>query len=110
MSHQRDFHRLGRSKPGHTIGSVGTNFADPGAHEKTSPLSTVTSLSRPEAHAWLTAAQVAAAVQVTVRTVRTWIASGELPAFRIGRRIRISVEDLRAFAQRHRVRKLPSKL
>lgn len=37
---------------------------------------------------------------VTTRAVRKWISSGELPAFRLGKRtIRIDYEDLRNFCK-----------
>lgn len=62
---------------------------------------------RPEA--WLTVADVATTLKVTVRTIRDWISSGYLPASRVGRRIRIAPDDLRAFIERHRIHKPPTK-
>ena len=59
--------------------------------------------------AWLTVADVAALINVTVRTVRSWTTSGYLPASKVGRRVRVSPEDLRAFMERHRIHKPPTK-
>lgn len=61
------------------------------------------------APALLTKEQVAKVLQVTPRTVHSYIESGELPAVKIGRRVRITTEDLRAFIERHRIHKPPSK-
>jgi excisionase family DNA binding protein len=53
---------------------------------------------------FFTAAQVADVLQVTERTVRRWIAGGELAVHRLGTRVRIAEADLRAFlALRHRI-------
>ena len=45
----------------------------------------------------LTAAEVAALLQVSLRTVRRLIADGSLPVVRIGRSVRVSGEALNAF-------------
>ena len=47
-------------------------------------------------HACLTAADVAATAQVSVRTVRRWIAAGTLPSVRIGGARRITPRQLQA--------------
>jgi len=48
----------------------------------------------------LTIGEVAERIRVNEKTVRNWIASGELPAFPIGKRgYRISETDLRAFIE-----------
>ncbi|WP_090570496.1 helix-turn-helix domain-containing protein [Belnapia rosea] len=49
----------------------------------------------PPYHAPLTIAQCAQRLQVSERTVRRLIAAGRLPAFRIGRLVRIHSRDLR---------------
>jgi excisionase family DNA binding protein len=46
-----------------------------------------------------TVAQVADLLAVSTRSVRRWIAAGELLAHKFGRQIRISEIDLRAFVQ-----------
>ncbi|KAA2267198.1 helix-turn-helix domain-containing protein [Solihabitans fulvus] len=50
----------------------------------------------------LAALEAAECLSVSEVTVRRAIRSGELPCIRIGRAVRISVEDLRAFADAHR--------
>ena len=45
---------------------------------------------------------VAAYAKVSPKTVRRWIDAKELPVYRLGRAIRISEEDLRAFADKKR--------
>jgi excisionase family DNA binding protein len=58
----------------------------------------------------LTVEEVAERMRVNEKTVRNWIASGELPAFPIGKRgYRISESDLRIFvdARKKRLQKLP---
>ena len=47
---------------------------------------------------------VAAYAKVSPKTVRRWIDAKELPAYRLGRAIRISEEDLRAFADKKRTK------
>lgn len=44
-----------------------------------------------------TVAQVATLLAVSTRSVRRWIAAGDLPTHRFGRQVRISETDLRAF-------------
>ncbi len=46
-----------------------------------------------------TVAGVAELLAVSTRSVRRWIAAGELLAHRFGRQIRISELDLRAFVE-----------
>jgi excisionase family DNA binding protein len=48
----------------------------------------------------LTAKQVAVACHVSVRTVRRWIASEELPALKIGRLVRVQPAQLRRLISR----------
>lgn len=50
----------------------------------------------------LTTHQVATQVQVDVKTVRLWIAERELPAYRVGRTLRVHPEALATFLA-HRV-------
>ena len=45
----------------------------------------------------LTIKEVAGRCRVSTKTVRRWIKSGELPAYRLGRQWRISERDLRRF-------------
>jgi excisionase family DNA binding protein len=51
----------------------------------------------------LTIAQLAELWHVSDRTIHRLVKAGELPAFRIGNRVRISEEDARAFALRNQV-------
>jgi excisionase family DNA binding protein len=44
-----------------------------------------------------TVAEVADLLVVSTRSVRRWIADGDLPTHRFGRQVRISEADLRAF-------------
>ena len=46
---------------------------------------------------FFTEQQVADMTGVSVRTVRRWVASGELASHRLGRAVRISEADLLAF-------------
>lgn len=47
-----------------------------------------------------TAAQAAEHYGVCLRTVRRWIASGELPSYRIGRKlIRVDLDDVERLAK-----------
>jgi len=41
--------------------------------------------------------QVADFLEVSMRSVRRWIADGDLPAHRFGRAVRIAETDLKAF-------------
>ena len=53
----------------------------------------------------LTIEEVAERMRVNEKTVRNWIASGELPAFPIGKRgYRISETDLRNFVEARKQR------
>jgi excisionase family DNA binding protein len=49
-----------------------------------------------------TVAQVAELLAVSTRSVRRWIAGGELLAHKFGRQIRVSEIDLRDFVAGHR--------
>ena len=49
-----------------------------------------------------TVSQVANLLAVSTRSVRRWIAAGELLAHKFGRQVRISEIDLRAFVDRRR--------
>jgi len=51
----------------------------------------------------LTIAQTAEHLQVSTKSVRRWIESGELVAHRIGRQLRISSSDLQAFVRMRRI-------
>jgi excisionase family DNA binding protein len=52
---------------------------------------------------FLTIEATAVNLDVSTRSVRRWIESGELAAYRIGRLVRIAPSDLTAFLGRHRV-------
>ena len=45
----------------------------------------------------LTIKEVASYCQVDEKTIRRWIAAGDLHAFRLGRQLRISEHELRRF-------------
>lgn len=45
---------------------------------------------------FLTVAEVAAVLKVNQQTIRNWIDQGALPAYRIGRRVRIGRDDFQA--------------
>lgn len=49
-----------------------------------------------------TVAEIVTALPVGERTVRRWIAEGQLPAFRLGRKLFVRRADIEAMA--HRVR------
>jgi excisionase family DNA binding protein len=51
---------------------------------------------------FFTVSDVAEFLDVSTRTVRRWIKSGDLPAHRFGAAVRISETDLRAFAAARR--------
>ena len=51
----------------------------------------------------LTIPQTAEHLQVSTKSVRRWIESGELVAHRIGRQLRISWSDLQAFVRMRRI-------
>ena len=46
--------------------------------------------------------ETAASLKVSQKTVRRWIARGDLNVHRFGRQIRVSEGDLKAFIARHR--------
>jgi len=48
---------------------------------------------------FLTVAEVAEILKLNQQTVRNWIDRGELPAFRLGRRVRIRRSDLDRFVE-----------
>lgn len=58
--------------------------------------------SHPGAERLHTPHQTAERLQVSLRTVRRWIATGDLPVHRLGRAIRISEADLSEFLRRAR--------
>jgi excisionase family DNA binding protein len=45
---------------------------------------------------------VAARLAVSTKTVRRWIARGDLPVHQLGRQLRVAEEDLALFLQRSR--------
>jgi len=47
-------------------------------------------------------AQISELLGVSIRSVRRWIAGGELLAHRFRRQVRVAETDLLAFLQRHR--------
>ena len=51
---------------------------------------------------YLSPRAVAEQLDVSVRTVRRWLSSGELRHYRLGGQIRIAQADLEAFLYRHR--------
>ena len=51
---------------------------------------------------WYTAKEVAGRLKVSERSVRRWIAEGDLCAHRFGRAVRVSEEDLVAFEKKAR--------
>ncbi len=57
--------------------------------------------SRPTTR-FYTVAQVADLLVVSTRSVRRWIATGELLAHKFRRQVRVAEIDLLAFLQRHR--------
>ena len=62
----------------------------------------MTRLSKAEGTAFLTIRDIAATLRVTERTVRRWIASGELATYRFGGSLRISRQDFEAFIRASR--------
>lgn len=50
----------------------------------------------------LTKAEVSQRLQVSIKTIERWMASGELPAHRFGKSVRISAADYRAFVEKNR--------
>lgn len=57
--------------------------------------------SRPTEH-FFTPAEVATRFRLSLRTIRRWIATEELPVMRFGRAVRISESDLARFLDRAR--------
>jgi excisionase family DNA binding protein len=51
---------------------------------------------------FFTVSQIAELLSVSTRSVRRWIAAGELLAHKFGRRVRIADVDLHGFLHRHR--------
>ena len=60
------------------------------------------SRAKPDERPMLSIAAAAKRVDQSTRTVRRWIESGELPAYRLGRRWRIAEADLEEFPRRRR--------
>jgi len=58
----------------------------------------------PDSPMWLSTADAAAALGITLRTVYRLIDDGELQAFRIGRVIRLKQTDVDAFLEQARIR------
>jgi excisionase family DNA binding protein len=67
--------------------------------QPTPPLSSQQSLRLPR---FLSVEAVATQLEVSTKTVRRWIDSGELPVHRFGRQLRVSEADLGAFIARSR--------
>ena len=59
----------------------------------------------PQGEDWLTTDEVAKELKVNVKTVRNWIASGELEAMDVGGEYRISRADLNDFIRRRKTGK-----
>ncbi len=58
--------------------------------------------AKPKIKAFWTVQGIAEQLDVSERTLRRWIASGELVAHKLGRAVRVSDSDLRDFLARHR--------
>jgi excisionase family DNA binding protein len=56
---------------------------------------------------FLTVADVAALLKLNQMTVRNWIDAGDLPALRVGRRIRIRRTEFEEFVEKGRYGKAP---
>lgn len=56
----------------------------------------------PKPTRWLTIRDIEELLQFDERTVRRWIKSGDLAAYKLGRQWRISTQDLETFLQTHR--------
>jgi putative molybdopterin biosynthesis protein len=52
---------------------------------------------------FLIVAEIASLLKVNQMTVRSWIARGELPAHRLGRRVRVRRSDFDSFLERTRI-------
>lgn len=57
----------------------------------------------------MTVADVARILKINEQTVRNWIDRGELPAFHVGRRVRVRREDFEALLERSYTGKAASK-
>jgi excisionase family DNA binding protein len=53
----------------------------------------------PTPRVWCTQQQAADHYQIDLKTLRRWISEGKIPAFRVGRQIRIKIADLDALAE-----------
>lgn len=53
---------------------------------------------------FFTVSQIAELLSVSTRSVRRWIAAGELLAHKFSRQVRVSEADLRTFLEVHRDR------
>ena len=74
--------------------------AKPGASTsgaKTVPTERDTKPAAPQLPRLLTISEVAVRLRICTKTVRRWIDGGDLHAYRIGRQLRVSEEDLSAF-------------
>lgn len=58
--------------------------------------------SPPSARPMLTAADVAERLRVSERTIRRWIDSRRLKAYRLNRAVRVSEDDLQSFLEQGR--------
>ncbi len=56
----------------------------------------------PEPAEMLTKVEVAQRLQVSIKTIERWMASGDLPVHRFGKSVRISTADFRAFVDKTR--------
>ena len=50
----------------------------------------------------MTKADVSQRLQVSIKTIERWMASGDLPSHRFGKSVRISAADYRAFVEKKR--------
>ncbi len=51
---------------------------------------------------WLTVDEIAKGLKVTIETVRNWIKSKQLPAYKVGRDYRIKRSDYETFLQQRK--------
>ena len=51
----------------------------------------------------MTLKEVAEAAKVSESTVRRWVRSSELPAYRLGRQLRVRVEEFESFLDKQRL-------
>lgn len=59
----------------------------------------------PQGEDWFTTVEVAKELKVNVKTVRNWIASGELVALDVGGEYRIFRDDLNTFIEKRKTDK-----